>query len=545
MGNLSKYGRYLGQSTVRWYAPPLSTLKWTRLCLPADHAANKLLNYHQKNALTRGNPWLGGLQAYGHLDGSVAFILINTGSSAYLHFLNDYAVAQTQLPSNSGYTALSGWVLDKTAKKFTFETYLDNDLEETSPSVIADDTQTGFWTIQGDSSGTITVPVMTDDATIKKTGANSLKLVNTSGGTYAGWSIYHNYSPTVDWSAQDFICLWMYGGNSGVTFRLILNSGAPNYRLWTFVDNFSGWKRLVFPLRNPVEVGGTFDPAAVSKIEIDSESTPNTPGTWYIDRVLVDTGQWCKAEIYVPDVLAASGVKFKVFAYNRNAGVYRTTPFLTDTAYNYGDLQYLAETNTYDSSCYPSNKGAAFYGRNTRGQVQAVGVGDTDAGSITYSSNYGVKGRIGFAVKMPPDDGLDASNNGVSQVRVKVEVYYGGDGEAAYEFENSTNQYYGLQNIDKQYLTVFKGAAAGAIDFLQLDTGLTVTSLTVTANHDEEITDVTMGFGGVTNTKKMFWGEDTVTNPNADTDADGIPDFIEGAAGTTGVEPFVDGGGWT
>jgi len=47
--------------------------------------------------------------------------------------------------------------------------------------------------------------------------------------------------------------------------------------------------------------------------------------------------------------------------------------------------------------------------------------------TITYSSYYGCQKRIGFAIKMPPDDGQDSSTYGISQCKLKLEVYYEGD----------------------------------------------------------------------------------------------------------------------
>jgi len=43
--------------------------------------------------------------------------------------------------------------------------------------------------------------------------------------------------------------------------------------------------------------------------------------------------------------------------------------------------------------------------------------------SITYNGVGGCKRRIGFAIKMPPYDGLASSTAGINQAKLKLEVY--------------------------------------------------------------------------------------------------------------------------
>lgn len=546
MGNLSKYGRYLGQNLVRWYAPPLSTLKWTRLCLPNNQAWN---SWKQAAALISGSAW-GGTKWSDAVQGMVGQIYVNTGASAVIRSIGDYAKAGVaELAHEAEGFNRFNWSLDKVNRKFSFEFYVDSDLEETSPTVIADDSQTAFWTLIAGTGS------LSDDAVVKQKGTDSLK-INITGAGSPSFRIEHIYGGVQDWSAKEFICLYVYGQNTGGTFQLMLsNSGYTKQLYKEFTDNFTGWRRMVFPFKTMTEGGGSFDYTQIDRIRFSME-TGSLVTAWYLDRVLVDVGPWVKTEIYVPDVLDSTVKNVEVSAWNgsayANAG---SGGFLSFDAEDNNPVAYVSGGNAYvmDGTTLWAIYGANnFCGYLKGGRGVSKGyVGGVDAGNIIYSSNYGCKQRVGFAVKIPPDDGQDSSTAGISQMKVKMTVFYavgavaGADGEVTYEFENSANQYYGLQNINKLYLILFKGDAVGAIDFLQLDTGLTVTSLTVTADHDEKIRDVTMGFGGVTNAKKMFWGQDTVTNPNTDSDSDGIPDFIEGAAGTTGVEPFVDGGGWT
>jgi len=161
---------------------------------------------------------------------------------------------------------------------------------ETNPVVIADDKQTSFWQTGGDDKrGTISAPTISDDAAIKQSGQNSLKMVIKEGGSYRCWYIQHKYSPSVDWSDKDFLVFHWYGANSGGEIYICLT--APDwvhYYQTIFVDDFKGWKQLSFPL-NSFNVYGNPSLKGITNLKIRSR-TVNLPGTWYIDRVVVDTG---------------------------------------------------------------------------------------------------------------------------------------------------------------------------------------------------------------------------------------------------------------
>ena len=85
---------------------------------------------------------------------------------------------------------------------------------------------------------------------------------------------------------------------------------------------------------------------------------------------------------------------------------------------------------------------------------------------------------------------------------------------------------------------LFKSDVAGVVDFLQLESGLSVTSLTLTTDHNGDISQVVVGFGGQDGTKRTWWGQES-RNPAIDNDSDGVPDVIEA------IETYVDGGGFS
>jgi len=180
-----------------------------------------------------------------------------------------------------------------------------------------------------------------------------------------------------------------------------------------------------------------------------------------------------------------------------------------------------------------------YSGYNNHGTI--YGARFTAPQSTQLSGKYGCKKRIVFVLGMPPEDFQDSASGGVSQAKIKLEVKYASEGEATYEFEDSTDQYYGLRNISKKYLLLFRKDPQGPVDFIQLKNtavgdGLP-TYLTVKADHNEEIKEVQITLPNLTDQSKKHWGQST-KDPTVDEDNDGILDAIEE------VEEFIDQGGW-
>jgi hypothetical protein len=161
--------------------------------------------------------------------------------------------------------------------------------------------------------------------------------------------------------------------------------------------------------------------------------------------------------------------------------------------------------------------------------------------STQLSGKHGCRKRIVFVLGMPPEDYRDSASGGVSQAKIKLEVKYASEGEATYEFEDSDNQYYGLRNISKKYLLLFRKDSQGPVDFIQLKNtsigdGLP-TYLAVKADHSEEIKEVQITLPSLADQSRKHWGQSTL-DPTLDSDGDGILDAVEE------VEGFVDQGGW-
>jgi hypothetical protein len=240
-------------------------------------------------------------------------------------------------------------------------------------------------------------------------------------GTAKNIGIQHFYGSNQDWSTKEFICLYFYGANTGLPWSLHLYAPDSNnrYRLpLAFTDNFTGWKRFVIPF-NKFEAFGS--PSLTTINTIRAYCTPTSTFINYLDRTVVDVGQWAKVEVNVPDTLAASGEKYRAYAWDKGASAYLTAPFLTDTNADNTQLKFLDQT--LQSRILATGKGITVYAQGARGSNQTA-TGDTAAGSITYSMNFGTTQRIGFAIKLPPEDWQDSATAGISQCKLKLEVFY-------------------------------------------------------------------------------------------------------------------------
>lgn len=505
--------------------------QWSRLCIPADYANDKLLPWNQKNAKLSGSPWtcrdVSALK-FGVIIGQVGQIIINSGSEAYLWDAGYYSKQTSHNPINS--TAFN-WTHDKTNKKFSYEFYLDSDLPPPSSAGWVEkwnDGQATFWTADGGGTGSISLPTLSDDTVQKQVGVDCLK-IEVGAGTNDWWGIYHDYSPAEDWSGKEFLSFWWCGANSGKTFRVRCYSTDLNNAFdYNFTENFTGWKLFVIPL-NIFTKSGSPNWNNIVRVRIYQLSSRGVQGTWYVDQGGICCGNWVKAEVWTPDVLKEGDqASIKLYSWNGSGYSYFTgwdaeTASDAESMYNYVNLYFMDGTQAsdiWDDSPFC----ITMYGKAERTQTPSWSRGN--GGSITYSSRYGCKYRVGFAVKMPPDDGQDSSTHGISQCKLKMEVYYADDGKVTYQFENSLNQYYGLQNLNQPCLILFD-TGDKITDFIILPNiypAKELTGLEILADHDEKIHQIKLTYASP---ERLKFGRNHVTT--SDLDGDGIPDNIQDA----------------
>jgi len=546
---------------------PVSPTGVKRLGINADYVNAKLTSWNQAllgtylgfagGSYRRGNHWARGDQGGSGIQSPLGYVgqfSINTGASAYIHDKNyDYSVTIFQ-----GHSPQCSWSHDTTNNNYSYEFYLDNDLEETNPELIYDDGGVAFWNYAHGGSGSIAVSIEEDDTIEKIKDVDSYKATYGSGpSAYA--KFYHSYSPAKDWSDQDFIALYWYGNNDGITVRLQLSPSWSQRNTdrfeWSFTDNFSGWRRFVFPLRSPDSILGSPTLDSVGAVIIHPYwpgNGPNIGDVHRIDRTVVDVGQWVKIETFIPDYLLGqpdgTGPTDYAFAklnfwngtdWQLGIQLYTHDSGASERRYSYAQRIYFLDGSTA-SEMYEDyltggvkRQGGSVYTTGLRNEVRNAGDhSDSNAGSITYSSYYGVKKRTGFAIKMPPDDGQDNSTYGISQAKLKLEVYYENPGETTYEFSNDTNQFYSLQNMLKPYLFLHSYQTPdNPLIITTSDRKQASVPLFITANENEAITKT--GFNIDFSGEKSFFfslGYNGQVDTQTDSDTNNVPDVFESKA---------------
>jgi flagellin-like protein len=440
---------------------------------------NYLMDWNPQFSGIYGNPWYAA-KAWvpSKHTGKIGKTSINSGSSVYFHYLAYDGEATSFEPAERTSTNAYAWAHDTTNNIFSFQFYLDNDLQKVNPTTIWDTVVTSDWSI------TTGIGTLYNDTADYKSGTESLNTTVTSA--VDGFiSLTYNPAGTWDFSLKEFLALWLKLNDTANWIEINITDSLGNWTLWnrsipanTLQDLNNTWRRWVLPLRAPT-TNSTYpaDLTIIDKIEIKLKVTAST-GYWlWIDDIVIDEGQWVKVESFVPDKLQLGtyyytsgyrGYRARVKLYSwtgsdwsifidpdswwwkRNSKLY----FLDGTRAD----EIMEGKNGFSGDAWP-NWIIGMYQPGKRTETKSMydySASEVQAANpIVYSSYYGVSERIGFVIKMPPDDGQDNSTYGISQVKLKLEVYYDDEGKATYEFSNDNNQYYGLQNRLAPYLLFY------------------------------------------------------------------------------------------
>ncbi|NHV97745.1 MAG: hypothetical protein HA494_08205 [Thaumarchaeota archaeon] len=299
---LRRYGFWKEVQNLTIYRnPDPSKGRWTRLVLPADYANGKLAGWNQRHAKDQSstqfgcNPWgrsdflAGDALLYG-----VGYIEV-LDPQATLHPIGDYSSEDSFLWDSWVKSSMCNWSHDKQNQRFGFEFILDNEAEENAASVVYDDDE-AIWSPYQAGSGSFSVSLSEETSIVKK-GSSSLK-ASISSGSYSDVGASASFSPAQNWRGKDFLCLWLYGMGSGGTWRVQIGDGV-NWCRWSFSDDFSGWRRVILPLKAPSESSGSVNLDAVSNLSV--YITAASTGAWYLDRVAVDELRLVRCEVRVPD----------------------------------------------------------------------------------------------------------------------------------------------------------------------------------------------------------------------------------------------------
>jgi len=156
-----------------------------------------------------------------------------------------------------------------------------------------------------------------------------------------------------------------------------------------------------------------------------------------------------------------------------------------------------------------------------KGASEATVAGSS--GTITYSVNKGTSKRIGLKVDLPPSDGGRTNFN---KIRLKVITYYTEDGSgnysASYDFADSTNASYGLQNLSLPWIALYDPTSS-VVDFYRFT--VRPQSLSFKRNESGVIHELNLYPGA----GKVYHGQIAYTGLTTDSDSNNIPDCLEAA----------------
>jgi hypothetical protein len=159
--------------------------------------------------------------------------------------------------------------------------------EGENPIVVYDDDET-FWAKWTGAGGAYDL-TLSEETTEKKRGQSSLKMVM-GAGAFSELGIEHNYGAGQDFSQYDFVAFWWYGANSSDTWTVWIETGGGNQFTHQFVDDFTGWRRFIFPLER-FTIGGAPDWSNINRILIYNGAVSGNDTT-YLDRLTLDVGNW-------------------------------------------------------------------------------------------------------------------------------------------------------------------------------------------------------------------------------------------------------------
>ncbi len=141
----------------------------------------------------------------------------------------------------------------------------------------------------------ITVPNTDPMALPGQMGANGILSVTANVPSWAGFGAALN--PVQDWSDYDAVSFWYYGTNISTTHEFEIQTVQGVDRRVSFVDNFMGWRQLVFPFTT-FGAGGAYD---VSQVDNWVFVLDGTVGSFKMDTLqLVNLQPFADFEVEVP-----------------------------------------------------------------------------------------------------------------------------------------------------------------------------------------------------------------------------------------------------
>lgn len=377
-------------------------------------------------------------------------VLINSGDGIYLTDINGQNTTKTLTVGKL--TELGNLTIDKTNHTITEEFIIQNNNTSNNTTVIDNCNFTTGWTVGASGSGTITV----ENGRIKFVGTADS---NGKAEIYKAFSaillnkqfMIYSIESTVSKNAKFSIV------NSGVTWSKTWNDSR-----YLLVANLN--TTIVLPVNTtvgstgslPNSVSGTMNTLDNVTLYIGINGlTSGQSITFYIDNISTDVGKSAYVEIQTPDNLSPNSLTIQ----NYNGSTYQTTGVHSLDS-SYSNVSQITTNSVFLDGTKLDNVYGSGFGRSIFPKGISNQTVTGSSGTITYSSTKGTKNRIGLRIDLPPSDGGRTNFN---KIRLKLTISYTGIdtnhiGSTTYEFENSTNASYGLQNLIYPWIALYNRA---------------------------------------------------------------------------------------
>lgn len=412
---------------------------------------------------------------------------------------------------SAGVLKNGNWLsVDSTAHTITQEFIISNVSTSHSPTVIINGNAVSGWFHYAGSNEVFT----SENGRIKITGT-----------TDASGYFFCRKTAVLDLSAKHFITLDIESSLAGNVYFGI-SSSTNNNKVWETSRlplSANTNTHFVFPVQAPGGVSGSNPSSTPGSIVMSTianmyigvaGATPNASITLYVDNVATDDAKQVYVELQTPDTLADTSAQISF--YNGSSYLVARTCKL-NTAFESVSVTSAnsvhLDATTYDDA-YGSGNGRSVFPKGSSGNVKA---GSLTNSSITYSANKGTKNRIGFLLNLPPV----SSRANFSKVRMRVVLYYAANSLSTYEFNDSTNSSYGLQNLVKPWIALYDPASS-TVDFFLF----TYRPKQLSFQRDEKgtVTSLTLFSGN----GMVYHGQITYADLTLDSDSNLIPNFLEG-----------------
>ena len=227
------------------------------------------------------------------------------------------------------------------------------------------------------------------------------------GPGYAG--VTHDFSETQDWSSFEGFSLWWYGGNTGAEHRIELKTdGASpaesNRFVYSFIDDFSGWKYFTLPFAD-FEKRTDYNPGAALG------DTPALDLVWGYS-VLLSAGT--QGSFYLDQIAAYGGVESLKVAFAQalytvtEGGTATITVELNMPAALPVTVNYATTDGTADSADYTATSGTLTFDPGVTAQSFSV---------VTLDDTVDEAGEtVNLALSNPLNAELGALSNAVLSI---------------------------------------------------------------------------------------------------------------------------------